>query len=233
MPETTSNIEFAQKVHEQGHEQGHHHGPASGRRAQWVGIAEAVVLSIVAVATAWSGYQAAKWDALSAKQYTLASLASVAAEEKGTLAGQDRLYDIVTFNGWVAARAAGNDKLAAIYQRRFRPEYAAAFLAWQKLDPFNNPSAPPGPVFMPEYTNANAQASAKLTREARSYVEKGVSTRETGDSYVKVTVFLATVLLLTALSQRFEVSGPRVAVIAVAFLLLIMSTYWIVTLPRA
>ena len=86
---------------------------------------------------------------------------------------------------------------------------------------------------MPEYTNANAQVSAKLTHEAKSYVEKGVSTRETGDSYVKVTVFLATVLLLTALSQRFEVFGPRVAVIAVAFLLLIISTYWIVTLPWA
>jgi hypothetical protein len=41
------------------------------------------------------------------------------------------------------------------------------------------------------------------------------------------------VLLLTALSQRVEVVGPRVAVIAVAFLLLIISTYWIVILPRA
>src|SRR5271165_6743657 len=56
MPEATSNVEFAHKVHEQGH----HHGP-SDRRAQWIGIAEAVVLSIVAIATAWSGYQAAKW----------------------------------------------------------------------------------------------------------------------------------------------------------------------------
>jgi len=60
-----------------------------------------------------------------------------------------------------------------------------------------------------------------------------VSTRETGDSYVKVTVLLATVLFLTALSQRFEAVGPRVAVVAVAFLLLIISTYGIMTLPRA
>ena len=149
------------------------------------------------------------------------------------MAGQDRLYDIVTFNGWVAAKTAGNEKLAAIYERRFRPEYAVAFQAWQKLDPFNNPSAPPGPVFMPEYTNANAQESAKLAEEAKDHFEKGVSTRETGDSYVKVTVFLATVLLLTALSQRFEIFGPRVAVVTVAFFLLIISTYWILILPRA
>lgn len=83
-------------------------------------LAEAVVLSIVAVATAWSGYQAANWDALSAKQYALVALTTVMSQEKATLAGQDRLFDIVTFNGWIAARTAGNDKLAAIYQRRFR-----------------------------------------------------------------------------------------------------------------
>jgi len=67
-----------------------------------------------------------------------------------TLAGQDRLFDITTFNGWVAARVAGNEKLAAYYQRRFRPEYVTAFVAWQKLDPFNNSSVPPGPSFMTE-----------------------------------------------------------------------------------
>jgi hypothetical protein len=126
-----------------------------------------------------------------------------------------------------------NEKLLAIYQRRFRPEYAIAFAAWEKLDPFNNPSAPAGPVFMAEYKNANAQESEQLAAQANEQFEAGVSTRETGDSYVKVTVFLATVLLLTALSQRFEIFGPRVAVVAVAFILLIISTYLIIILPRA
>ena len=56
----------------------------------------------------------------------------------------------------------------------------------------------------------------QLAEQAKVYFEKGVSTRDTGDDYVKVTVFLATVLLLTALSQRFRVLGPRIAVAAVA-----------------
>lgn len=55
MSESISNVEFAHRVHEQGH----HHGPPPGRRALWIGIAEAVVLFIVAVATAWRGYQTA------------------------------------------------------------------------------------------------------------------------------------------------------------------------------
>jgi hypothetical protein len=80
-----------------------------------------VVLAIVAVATAWSGYQASKWDALSAKYYSLASRTTVLAQEKMTLAGQDRIDDMVIFNGWVAARLTGRKDLTVFYERRFRP----------------------------------------------------------------------------------------------------------------
>ena len=229
MSETASNVEFAHRIFEHGH----HPSSPTDRRAEFVEIVEAAVLAIVAIATAWSGYQVAKWDALSIQEYSLASRVTVLAQAKTTLAGQDRLYDITTFNGWVAAKVSGHDKLAAFYERRFRSEYGAAFTAWRKLDPMNNSSAPPGPIFMPEYTNANSQEAANFVQEAQHHFERGVGMRDTGDRYVKVTVFLATVLLLTALSQRFKVFGPRVAVVAVALLLLIVSTYWIITFPRA
>jgi hypothetical protein len=229
MVESTSNVEFAHKVIEHAH----HRQSSSESRTKWVEIAEAIVLAIVATSTAWSGYQAAKWDALSAQNYNLASRTTVLSQEKATLAGQDRLYDITTFNGWVFAKTSGNERLAAYFQRRFRPEYATAFAAWQAFDPFNNQSAPVGPIFMPEYTDANSQESADLAQEAKTYYQNAVSTRETGDKYVRVTVFLATVLLLTALSQRFEILGARVAVVSVACALLIISTYWVLTYPRA
>lgn len=229
MPEATSNVEFAQKIHEHGE----HHGKPGDRRAQWIEMIEALVLATVAVATAWSGYQASKWDALSAQNYNLASRTTVLSEEAATSAGQDRLYDIETFNAWLASKLAGRDQIAEFYQRRFRPEYATAFTAWWKLDPFHNPSAPPGPIFMAEYRSAAAGESATLSEKARNYYENAVSMRETGDKYVRITVFLATVLLLTALSQRFEMVGPRVAVVAVAFVLLAVSSYWMLTLPKA
>jgi hypothetical protein len=229
MPEALSNVEFAHKIYEHGQQ----HSPPADYWEQCVEIVEAALLAIVAIATAWSGYEVAKWSAVSIQEYNLASRVTVLSQEKATLAGQDRLYDITTFNGWVAAKVGGKEKLAAFYQRRFRPEYAAAFAAWWKLDPINNPTAPPGPIFMAEYTNANSQESAKLVQQAQCHFEKGVSMRDTGDKYVRVTVFLATVLLLTALSQRFKIFGPRIAVVAVALVLLVMSTCWILTFPRA
>jgi hypothetical protein len=229
MSGATSNVELAHTI--QAHN-GRHASP-SDRRRRWVEIVEAVLLAAVAVATAWSGYQAARWDSLSTSQYSLAARTTVAAQGKMTLAGQDRLYDITTFQEWVAAKTAGNDQLAAFYERRFRPEYAVAFAAWQKLDPLHNPAAPAGPIFMAEYTNGNSRESATLTEQVKEYFENGVSARETGDNYVKVTVFLATVLLLTALGQRFEIFGARVAVLAVAAILLVVSASLLFTLGRA
>jgi hypothetical protein len=57
MTEQTSDVEFAHKIHEQGH----HHLAEGDRSSRWVELAEAIVLAIVAVATAWSGYQATKF----------------------------------------------------------------------------------------------------------------------------------------------------------------------------
>jgi hypothetical protein len=229
MPETTSNIELAHKIHEQGH----HGGGSHPHRQEWLEILEAVVLAAVAVLTAWSGYQAAKWDAESAKAYARASATTVEAQEQQTLAGQDHLYDITTFDSWLEAKLRGEHEIAAHFERRFRPEYAVAYAAWLKTDPLHDPKAPPGPSFMPEYRSARREKSRELGEQARDDFERGVATRETGDDYVRITVILATVLLLTALSQRFRIHAARVGLLAVASVMLVAAMYFIVSFPRA
>ena len=47
------------------------------------------------------------------------------------------------------------------------------------------------------------------------------------------TVVLATVLLLTAIGQRFKIRGPRIGVLVVAFVMLAVAVFWIATFPRA
>jgi len=229
MAESTSNVEFARIIHEHGD----HPSSPGHHQKRWVEVVEAAVLAIVAIVTAWSGYQAAKWDALSAKQYSLALSTTILSQGKAALAGQDRLYDITTFNAWLDAKLADKEKLAAFYELRFRPEYATAFAAWMKLDPRNNPSAPPGPTFMAEYSDRNSLEAERLAEESKSHFEVAVSSRQTGDRYVKVTVLLATILLLTALSQRFEQSGPRTVVLAMSAFMLMVSFFLLATFPRA
>ncbi len=229
MAETTSNIEFAHKIHESGH----HGGGSLSHGQEWLEILEAVVLAAVAVLTAWSGYQAAKWDAQSAAAYAQASAVTVQAQEQQTLAGQEHLYDIITFDSWLEARHRGDESLAAAFERRFRPPYVIAYAAWMKTDPLHDPKAAPGPSFMPEYKSARLDRAKELGAEARADFERGVATRETGDEYVRITVFLATVLLLTALAQRFKIRTARIGLLAVASVMLVFAVYWILTFPRA
>lgn len=64
------------------------------------------------------------------------------------------------------------------------------------------------------------------------YFKDGTATRERADDYVRVTVFLATVLFLTALSQRFDSPGARTIIVLISAVILAISMSWLVELPR-
>jgi len=202
------------------------------RAEEVIEIIEAVVLALVAVATAWSGYQAARWDGDRALLYAELDTLKVGVEELDTLAGQDRIYDITTFNSWIAAKAGGNQKLAAIFESRFRDEYRDAFTIWLNTDPFNNPKAPPGPIFMPEYRSAKREEAKRLNADAAAIFRRGTQAGDVGDRYVRITVLLATVLLITAIGQRFRVTSVRTGMLIVAFLLLCIPMRNLFTLWR-
>jgi len=207
-------------------------GHTSERRFEAIEIIEAAILALVAVATAWSGYQAAKWAGSRAEQYAEASRLRVTAEGLATLAGQERIYDSDTFNSWLAAKLDGKSQTAEFFERRFRDEYRPAFAAWMKTDPFNNAQAPPGPIFMPDYHNANHEQFLGLNKQAVEMADQGTKSGETGDNYVRITVLLATVLLITAIGQRFHFKAVRVVFMVLAFLLLCLPLVRLLMLPR-
>src|SRR5215831_4299986 len=185
-------------------------GDTSQSRWEVIEIIEALILALVAVATAWSGYQAAQWAGKRAEEYAKANRLRVNAEGLATLAGQERIYDSDTFNSWLAATLDGKAEATAFFERRFRDEYRPAFGAWMKTDPFNNPQAPPGPIFMPDYRNAKHEQFLVLTKQAPEMADQGTKSGEIGDQYVRITVLLATVLLITAIGQRFHFKTVRV-----------------------
>lgn len=226
MPETVSPGEVA---HTMSHHRGHK--TPGEKHAQRIEIIEAILLAIVAVATAWSGYQTGRWDAVQAHDYGLSNKERAAENRAATLSGQQRIYDTTTFGFWLQQKVSGDEKSAALFKRRFRPEYARAFRAWIRLDPLHNPSVPPGPVFMPQYHNAAAERAAKFDKQASAEFEAGTNARETGDRYLRNTVLLATVLFLTALAQKFKVTRVRLSLLGVAGALLVVALYFVITYP--
>lgn len=227
MPES-SNIEIAHRVHESGE----YHAAGRRRHEVAIEIGEAFLLALVAVATAWSGYQSALWDGRSTKLYGDSSRIRIQATQNTTRGGQEVLYDATTFNFWLQATLTHNPKLARGYQKRFRPEYRPAFRAWLATRPFTTPNPSPGPIFMPQYHNAHNAAGVALNAKASDIFQQGVEARETGEKYVRTTVLLATVLFLIALSQRFSLVKVRAGLLIVAVGLLVLSLVSIATYHR-
>ncbi len=225
----SSNIEIAHRLSEDGRDGG------DNPKWPWQGvveIAEAILLAFVAIATAWSGYQAARWDGQQTELYGHASTMRIEADEETTLGGQRRLLDVSTFNTWIQVRTQGREKLAALYERRFSPEFKIAFDAWLRTKPFSNPAAPPGPSFMTEYVNPQIEHGIVLNRRASRVFNMGTVAREQSDDYIRTTVLLATVLFLLALSQRFKLRLVRLSVLVSATGLMLYALALLLSFPR-
>jgi hypothetical protein len=213
MSEGNINAEVADHLREHG---SHETNKAERRRIEIVEILEAVLLAVVALATALSGFQAALWDGHSAKEYATSSRLRVEAQSKLLTSHQYLLYNSGNVDSWLQAKTSGNEELADLLENRFTPEYEVAFRAWLATDPLTNPDAPAGPRFMPEYHDPLLEEAETINEEASHEFDKAVESRVTAEKYVRVTVILAAVLFLIALGQRFSIRGVRWGVTAVA-----------------
>jgi hypothetical protein len=196
-------------------------------------IVQVVVLALVAIATAWSGYQATQWGGRQALLYGQASTTRFAADAASTRGGQILVADSSMFTAWLQARAAGDTRLQTVLVGRFSLEYRTAFVAWLRTDPFTDPSAPPGPGYMPGFSQADLERADALNDQASALFAEGTDARETANKYVRDTVVFATVLFLIAIAQRFKERRIRIGANALALGLLAYSLISVVILPRA
>jgi hypothetical protein len=206
------------------------HGSVGRDRA--LSIAEAVLLSIVALLAAWSGYSAAKWSTESRIRLAEASTGRTKANRANLDALELRNLDSSTFEAWFAAYTAGNERAMAIAERRFRPEFRVAFDAWRATNPETNADAPRGPTYMPQYRQPGLARARALDDQADEEFAAGASAGETADKYIRGTVFLATVLFLVGISTHFPLLGARYGLIGLAAVLLVVSVVQLAQLPR-
>ena len=236
MPEGLSASEVGKEIaeHREHTEHAEHadHPPAEhAQRDRWVAIFEAVLLSIVALLAAWSGYSAAKWGTESSLSLAKASSTRTKASLALIQANQIRTQDSVSFNAAETAYATGNTKLFQLDLNRMRPGYRPAVEAWLALHPLKNPHAPPDPSYMPQYRIPQQTAGLALSAQADAYFKAGESAAGTADKYVRLTVFLAAVLFLVGIGSRFPVRAARYGLVGVAAVLLVISVVQLLSLP--
>ncbi len=228
MPEGLSPTEVGKEIAE--HKK--HAAPEeSSRHDRWLSVIEAVLLSLVAVLAAYSGYAAAKWGTESSVTLAKASAYRTKANRADLEALVTRTADSASFNAWFTAFTAGNANAERLAIKRLRPGYAKAFNAWLATDPAHNPHAPPGPAYMPQYVIPQQAAARAYDARADAAFTKGSDAGATADKYIRDTVFLATVLFLVAISGHFRIRQARLGLIGMGGLLLVFAVIQLLGLP--
>ena len=229
MPERLSAAEVGREIarHAKSGDEGGRHE----RRNRGVAIAEAILLSVVALMAAWSGYAAAKWSTESRVALAGASAARTNASRATLEAMELRNFDSAAFDAWFSAYTVHNERAMKLAVRRFRPEFRVAFNAWRATKPEMNRDAPRGPTYMPEYRQPLLERANALDQRAEKAAATGAEAGETSDKYVRTTVFLASVLFLVGISTHFPFLGVRYALVGLGALLLLVSLVQLTQLP--
>lgn len=216
------------------HELTEKHEPSPvGRKERWLELATVVLLSFATLLTAWSGYQAAKWSGEQSRGFADASRLRGQAQRQLTTAGQQRIDDLLYFNGWLEARARGDEVFEQLYRNRFRPEFLPAFRAWLAQEPFRHPETAKGPLYLPEYKLAAETRAAAFDREGEEANHEALESKDHDDDYILSTVFFAAVLFFAGISLRLDWPPLRVVVVGMAAIALIGGGVFLLTLPIA
>jgi hypothetical protein len=208
-----------------------HSGGRASRHDRRISIVEAALLAIVALTAAWSGYASAQWSTESRLTVAQASTARNAANATDLEGLQIRVGDALTFNAWFSAHVLGDPTDEAVAVRRMRPDFRVAFDAWIATDPDNNLDAPAAPQAMPEYKQPEvAKAKAQKAKGERLFA-LGAQQGQDGDDYVRITVYLATVLFLVGISTQFPIPSARYGLITLGVAILVFSAIQLLALP--
>ena len=201
---------------------------------RWEPLAEViatVILALATLATAWSGYQSARWGGEQSTKYSQAGALRTESTRASTKAGQITQIDIGLFTNWINAFAVDNQELAEFYENRFRPEFDVAFDAWLATEPRNNPNAPKSPFSMPEYTVSFSEEADRLEQEASLTFDQGSTANQISDNYILNTVVLASVLFLAGIQTRIKSVPMRMLIVILGLIILTYGLINIATYP--
>ena len=206
-------------------------GEAGGRRAKRLELAATILLAMAAVATAWSSYQATRWNGEQARAASQTNGIRIDAARSQSEAEAQTEVDIATYIQWIDANAHEDEDLADFYEARFRPEFQPAFDAWLVTDPFADPDALPTPFVLPEYRLAAQVQADRLDRQAE--VSAATVRRDIvrASNYVLGVVLFAVALFFAGISTKLDSERLRQAMLVVGYAVFLGSVAWIATFP--
>jgi hypothetical protein len=201
------------------------------RKRDWVEVGAAVLLAVAAVATAWSSYQATRWNGEQAKTSARVNKTRIDAARASDLANAQQQVDVETFMQWVDSFARGETELVTFYRERFRPEFKPAFNAWVATKPLKTKGAPLTPFAMPQYRLAARTEAHRLDETAEKLSAQVRRNIQRASNYVLGVVLFAVALFFAGISTKLTATGVRKVMLVIGYVIFLGAAAWIATSP--
>ena len=198
-----------------------------------ISIFEAALLAIVAVLAAWSGFcRSQVLDRLVAPPRQGERRPRPGQRSQPARLLNSLNFDLTTFNHWFTAYVAGNKTAMAVAEKRFSPNFDRAFRAWLATSPETNPHSRPGQPRCLSNHPPQKILAAKLNAQATDDYNVGEKAGANSDSYVRTTVYLATVLFLAGIGSHFVYRTIRYGLATVGCAILLLAIVLLATAPK-
>jgi hypothetical protein len=205
--------------------------PEAGASRDWVEVIATVLLSVATVATAWSAYQANRWNGEQAKATSRGNAARIESTRASGVANRQVQIDVALFTQFIDAFAREETELANFYLKRFRAEFKPAFDAWAAAKPRTNPDAPLSPFELPQYRLAANEEAEELEATADSFAAEARRNIQRSSNYVLGVVLFASALFFAGISTKLGARRARAVVLGLGCVLFLGTLLWIATSP--
>jgi hypothetical protein len=191
---------------------------SKSQNKKWIEPVTALIMALATVGTAWCSYESAAWTRRGNRLMNEYNALDRKAGFLNVQGLQTASIHAAMFMQLLAAKQAGNEKLAGFYAERFPPDVRKAYDAWLAQKPFENPNADPHPFVANLYELRGTREAAEATQTAASRLQEARNAGNLSGQYLANTVLFAATLFFANAAGKF--AQPRVrrpaAIFAVA-----------------
>lgn len=201
-------------------------------RTDWRELIAILLLSVTAILTAWTGFQASKWSGAMSISFSQASTNRIEAARMEGTANRKLSVQVSLFTQWLEAYQSGDTELAGFLQARFPEPLATVFPAWLDSRPLKDPDAPATPFDMEQYVIPESVHARAADATADRKFRQALRNNQRGDNYTVLTIGFATVLFFAALSERMRRRSAQWALLCIGGVGFVLLAVILMTFPK-
>lgn len=220
------------------------------RECERIELLDTILLAFAAIATAWAGFESAKWGDVQATSFASAGASRTESTRflhLGRPGGAGRYRDVhqlaqcigIRSSDWLGPRGrtpalntSPNPRLSLGFLfERFRLEFFSSVQAWLSTNPFSTLGAPSSPFEMAEYELSSQTQADELRAQADAFSTTAHEANRNSNDYVLTAVMFALVLFFVAVAGKLRGKASSVLAFTLGAVMFVGALARILSLP--